>query len=234
MAARRGEPLGFDSGSTRSATARPAKRGHAPGKAAICDHLRQQKWTWRPMAIDTQRPESKRAVEPGSYDVVTTPIGKGASMSGGDTGPKIYFSDVFGLQPAVLEDYGAFNIALINDLPLFVDPFLLYNSQNDTYRSLHENIITYLCFLRDRAVAGELTPGPSNSGCTSRRSSRTGLASARPETKGPASARSLPGRSLKACRRSSRTSEPRPYRMAATSKSSACLVAGSVERPLVV
>lgn len=80
-------------------------------------------------------------------------------MSGGDTGPKIYFSDVFGLQPEVLEDYGAFNIALINDLPLFVDPFLLYDSQNHTYRSLHENIITYLCFLRDRAVAGELTPG---------------------------------------------------------------------------
>jgi len=80
-------------------------------------------------------------------------------MSDGDTGPKIYFSDVFGLQPAVLEDYGAFNIALINDLPLFVDPFLLYDSQNDTYRGLHENIITYLCFLRDRAVAGDLTPG---------------------------------------------------------------------------
>ena len=80
-------------------------------------------------------------------------------MNGGDAGPKIYFSDVFGLHPAVLEDYGAFNVALINDLPLFVDPFLLYDSQNNTYRSLHENIITYLCFLRDRAVAGELTPG---------------------------------------------------------------------------
>ena len=61
-------------------------------------------------------------------------------MSGGDTGPKIYFSDVFGLQPDLLEDYGAFNIALINDLPLFVDPFLLYDSQNDTHRAVKMNV----------------------------------------------------------------------------------------------
>ena len=57
------------------------------------------------MAIDVQRPVSSRAVAPASYDVVTTPIGKGASMNGGDAGPKIYFSDVFGLHPVVLEDY---------------------------------------------------------------------------------------------------------------------------------
>ena len=76
-----------------------------------------------------------------------------------DTGPKIYFSDVFALDPEVLEEYGAFNIALVNDLPLFVDPFLLYDSENPKYKSLHEEIITYLCFLRDRAVAGDLTPG---------------------------------------------------------------------------
>ena len=66
-------------------------------------------------------------------------------MSGGDTGPKIYFSDVFGLQPEVLEDYGAFNIALINDLPLFVDPFLLYDSQNDSYRTRTSSPICASC-----------------------------------------------------------------------------------------
>ena len=75
-------------------------------------------------------------------------------MGQGDTGPKIYFSDFFGLEPEVLEEYGAFNIALVNDLPLFVDPFLLYDSKNAVYKGLHEEIITYLCFLRDRAVAG--------------------------------------------------------------------------------
>ena len=35
------------------------------------------------------------------------------------TGPKIYFSDVFGVDREVLENFGAFNIALVNDLPLF-------------------------------------------------------------------------------------------------------------------
>lgn len=41
-------------------------------------------------------------------------------------GIKIYCSDVFAVSPEIIEAYGAFNIALVNDLPLFVDPFLLY------------------------------------------------------------------------------------------------------------
>ena len=73
--------------------------------------------------------------------------------------PKIYFSDVFNVDPEVINRYGAFNIALVNDLPLFIDPFLLFDSSDAKYRALHEEIISYLCFLRDRAVAEELTPG---------------------------------------------------------------------------
>jgi len=80
-------------------------------------------------------------------------------MTIGDAGLRIYFSDVFSVAPNVLEEYGAFNIALVNDLPLFVDPFLLYDSPNPVYKKLHDEIITYLCFLRDRAVADELTSG---------------------------------------------------------------------------
>lgn len=38
-------------------------------------------------------------------------------------------------------------------------PFLLFDSANAKYKALHDEIISYLCFLRDRAVAGELTPG---------------------------------------------------------------------------
>lgn len=30
----------------------------------------------------------------------------------------IYFSDFFDIDPAILEDYGAFNVSLINDLAL--------------------------------------------------------------------------------------------------------------------
>lgn len=71
----------------------------------------------------------------------------------------IYFSDVFGVAPEILDQYGAFNIALVNDLPLFIDPFLLFDSQGEKYRTLHDEIIKYLVFLRDRAQADELTEG---------------------------------------------------------------------------
>lgn len=35
---------------------------------------------------------------------------------------KTHFSDYFGVLPEVLEEYGAFNISLLGDLPLFIDP----------------------------------------------------------------------------------------------------------------
>lgn len=73
--------------------------------------------------------------------------------------PRIYFSDFFAVKPEVIDEYGAFNISLINDLPLFIDPFLLFDSEDAKYAALHEEIITYLKFLRDRAIAGELTEG---------------------------------------------------------------------------
>lgn len=62
---------------------------------------------------------------------------------------KIYFSDFFDVTSESLESYGAFNISLINDLPLFIDPFLLFDSKEDQYQSLHEEIIRYVKFLRD-------------------------------------------------------------------------------------
>jgi hypothetical protein len=71
----------------------------------------------------------------------------------------IYFSDVFGVSSEILEDYGAFDISLVNDLPLFIDPFLLFNSERSEYRALHDEIIRYVRFLRDKAVAEAVTPG---------------------------------------------------------------------------
>jgi len=32
---------------------------------------------------------------------------------------KVYFSNVFDVDPGIIEEYGAFNISLVNDLPLF-------------------------------------------------------------------------------------------------------------------
>lgn len=71
----------------------------------------------------------------------------------------IYFSDVFQVEQEVIEAYGAFNIALVNDLPLFIDPFLLFDSENQEFRNLHDDIIKYLVFVKERAQAGELTEG---------------------------------------------------------------------------
>ena len=36
---------------------------------------------------------------------------------------KAYFSDFFGIDPKLIEEYGAFNISLLNDIPLFIDLF---------------------------------------------------------------------------------------------------------------
>lgn len=71
----------------------------------------------------------------------------------------IHFSDFFEVSPEVLEEYGAFNISLINDLPLFIDPFLLFNSENPRYQELHDDMIQYLRFLRDRAAGGPIHEG---------------------------------------------------------------------------
>lgn len=75
------------------------------------------------------------------------------------TNVKIHFSDFFEVSPKDLENYGAFNISLIRDLPLFIDPFLLFNSDNVTYHQLHEEIIRYLKFLRDEARDGQIDKG---------------------------------------------------------------------------
>jgi len=71
----------------------------------------------------------------------------------------IYFSDYFGVPSEVVEEAGAFNISLINDLPLFIDPFLLFNSQNPQYQKLHDEMIGYLRFLRDKSLTGSINDG---------------------------------------------------------------------------
>jgi hypothetical protein len=50
---------------------------------------------------------------------VTTP---GVQMARGDNVPNIYFTDVFSVPPEILEEYGAFNVALVNDYPYLLTP----------------------------------------------------------------------------------------------------------------
>ena len=68
----------------------------------------------------------------------------------------IYFSDFFGVDEAQLEDYGAFNVSLVNDLPLFIDPFLLFNSTNEVYQGLHNDIIDYMRFLKNVSLKRDI------------------------------------------------------------------------------
>lgn len=69
----------------------------------------------------------------------------------------VYFSEIFNIDEQVLEEYGAINISLINDIPLFIDPFLLYASNKPEYKALHEDIIDYLDFLRRKSVESSIS-----------------------------------------------------------------------------
>jgi hypothetical protein len=71
----------------------------------------------------------------------------------------IYFTDYFGVTETDIESYGAFNISLINDLPVFIDPFLLFNSNRPEYQALHNEIIRYIKFLKDMSASGEISKG---------------------------------------------------------------------------
>ncbi len=74
----------------------------------------------------------------------------------------IYFSEYFQVDRRTVNRYGAFDISLITDLPLFIDPFLLFNSRKRKYRELHNEIITYLRFLREKAERGGVPPALVN------------------------------------------------------------------------
>lgn len=64
----------------------------------------------------------------------------------------LYFSQQFGVDENALSDYGALNISVVSDLPLFVDPFLLFNSEKLEYQRLHQHILKYLQFLKEQAL----------------------------------------------------------------------------------
>lgn len=64
---------------------------------------------------------------------------------------KMFFSEIFQIERDALDAHGAMDVSLVTDLPLFVDPFLLYCSPKKQYNDLHLSMIEYLCFLKDRA-----------------------------------------------------------------------------------
>ena len=61
------------------------------------------------------------------------------------------FSDYFNVSEEIIGDYGAINISLISDIPLFIDPMLIFNSKKSEYQELHKEIIKYFHFLANKA-----------------------------------------------------------------------------------
>jgi hypothetical protein len=72
---------------------------------------------------------------------------------------ELYLSQYLGVDPRLLADFGAVDVSVVSDLPLFIDPFLLFHSTKPEYQELHEQILAYLRFLRDKAADGGLDPG---------------------------------------------------------------------------
>jgi hypothetical protein len=57
---------------------------------------------------------------------------------------KLLFSDYFEIDNLVLENFGALNICLSSDLPMFIDPFLLFASEKPEYKKLHKKVVSHL------------------------------------------------------------------------------------------
>lgn len=72
---------------------------------------------------------------------------------------KVFFLDFFEVKQEMLEKYAAFDISLINDIPLFINPFLLFNSKKKDYQEQHEGILKYLIFLKDKSAEHKLDKG---------------------------------------------------------------------------
>lgn len=69
----------------------------------------------------------------------------------------MYFSEMFQISSEVIKEYGAVDISLVCDIPLFIDPMLIFNSEKEVYKKLHDSIIRYFHFLYTKASQG-LTP----------------------------------------------------------------------------
>ncbi|TWT63606.1 hypothetical protein Pan54_43600 [Rubinisphaera italica] len=56
----------------------------------------------------------------------------------------MYFSEVFEIPEKTLSKENVFDISLVSDLPLFIDPFLIFNSKKTVHKQLHRHIVAYL------------------------------------------------------------------------------------------
>lgn len=71
----------------------------------------------------------------------------------------LQFSKYFDIDEKILEEEGYVNISLLCDMPLFVDPFLIFSSEKKEYKALHEKINKYLIFLKNKVKGCEYSRG---------------------------------------------------------------------------
>jgi hypothetical protein len=74
-----------------------------------------------------------------------------------DTNARLFFSEYFEVDATVIEQYGALDLCLDSDLPLFIDPFLLFASEKAEYKLLHGRIVDHLKDLKTIATSRENT-----------------------------------------------------------------------------
>lgn len=67
----------------------------------------------------------------------------------------MFFSDKFKVNEQSLNDYGALNIWMERDTPLYIDPILIYC--NKKYEAWHKKIIKYFNFLYEKTQNPEIT-----------------------------------------------------------------------------
>jgi hypothetical protein len=66
----------------------------------------------------------------------------------------MFFSEKFRVDTELIKAYGAVDISLVCDIPLFIDPMLIFNSDKPEYQALHQEIIRYFHFLHTKAKKG--------------------------------------------------------------------------------
>lgn len=64
------------------------------------------------------------------------------------------FSDYFKVEKSVIKKYGAVDISLVCDTPLFIDPILIYSNKDEKIRNSYVEIVKYLLFLNSKAQKG--------------------------------------------------------------------------------
>ena len=65
------------------------------------------------------------------------------------------FSDYFKISKNVMDENDIYDISIVSDTPVFIDPFLLYISNKFEYQNAHEQIMKYLLFLCKKVKTNE-------------------------------------------------------------------------------